>query len=100
MGLSSNSQGVIFMIQAALSAYSAEKSGWDSSLNWSVWLRKGGAGMNVVNQSEREGVFGEKYYPMIHQLCQKTLQLVLIKGVMVVCFRYESCLCPWETLAP
>lgn len=40
--------------------------------------------MNVVNQSKREGVFGKKVYPMIHRLCQEPLQLVVIKGVVVV----------------
>lgn len=54
------------------------RSGWSSCENWSVKLEKGGVETNVVNQSNREGVFAKEVYPMIHRRC---LQLAAIKGV-------------------
>lgn len=46
-------------------------------------LRTGGAGMNVVNQSKREGVLSMKAYTMIHLLRQEALQLAMIKSSLV-----------------
>lgn len=46
-----------------------------------LWM--GGAGMNVVNRSNREGVLSMKVYTMIHLLCQEALQLAMIKSSLV-----------------
>lgn len=52
--------------------------------------------MNMVNQSKREGVFGEKVFPMSHLLCQEPLQLNVIKGAAVVWSKESGLLQIWK----
>lgn len=54
-----------------------------SCWNWSVKLRKGGAGMNVVNQTEREGVFGESLSYDPSALSGASAITAVIKGTVV-----------------
>lgn len=68
-------------------------------------LRKGGAGMNVVNPCIIVGVLGMKVYPWSHLLFQEPLQLVMIKRAVAVwseesgfSSKNESSLLSWELL--